>query len=552
MPTAIAYRRTPLTDPAYVQLSDSAVHIEGQLAQMIKWALAQVDVTRMSPLDAVLATKLGGYTQAPPMPDVKEATALLPGNPAQFIQTMRAATLLASMGRDKQAMLEVLSGMQSFMDAMPQITEEALFMAGADALRLTVELYRRTGQRFLLALLKELRAHLPDVSGVMHSFPFQRDYRQTKSGSTAQEIEYYERMQRMATGKLTADALSMTAHLAQFSGSKRDSSASRAGLAALGRFHGMPCGAFSADPFLAGRDPARAVELSALGAQIEAYADALCVSGDRLMADALELLLVNALPDMLFEDGIRALQPTNRLFEDDTCQIQKPTSEDVTALLRSLYALHRSVWLAKDEDTLAYMLPVAGGCITRLAGVPIRFTAAVSGTLQKTITIRTESKEPVRCNLELRIPAYADAAAISVNGSRPEAVLQDEMYTLSRTFQSGDVITLTLNLSPRLEVGYRASVSVFVGSTLMALSLPNARAAWKYAVVSGSPLGGGDAQGAVQATVVASEAPMWKEKAGFVLPPPQGVPMSQAYELTLVPYAGTKGRIAAFPCVTER
>lgn len=45
---------------------------------------------------------------------------------------------------------------------------------------------------------------------------------------------------------------------------------------------------------------------------------------------------------------------------------------------------------------------------------------------------------------------------------------------------------------------------------------------------------------------------MWKEKAGFILPPPQGVPMGAAYELTLIPYAGTDGRIAAFPCAAGR
>ena len=48
-----------------------------------------------------------------------------------------------------------------------------------------------------------------------------------------------------------------------------DAAAGKAGLTALSRYHGMPSGAFSADPFLAGRDPARAVELPAACAQAE-------------------------------------------------------------------------------------------------------------------------------------------------------------------------------------------------------------------------------------------------------------------------------------------
>ena len=61
MPTAIAYRRAPLVDPALVPLSDAAVHADGLQKQLTDLALGLVDLNRMSPLDAALATKLGGY-----------------------------------------------------------------------------------------------------------------------------------------------------------------------------------------------------------------------------------------------------------------------------------------------------------------------------------------------------------------------------------------------------------------------------------------------------------------------------------------------------------
>ena len=59
MPTAIAYRRAPLVDPALVPLSDAAVHADGLQKQLTDLALGLVDLNRMSPLDAALATKLG-------------------------------------------------------------------------------------------------------------------------------------------------------------------------------------------------------------------------------------------------------------------------------------------------------------------------------------------------------------------------------------------------------------------------------------------------------------------------------------------------------------
>ena len=552
MPTATAYRRAPLVDPVYVPLSDAAVHTDGLQQHLTKLALEAVDVSRMTALDAVIASKLGGYADMPPLPDVEAAAALLPAGAERFIQTLRAAAMLCSAGRDKQGMLRVLSGMRAFAEAVPGMGEEALFVTGADALRLALDLYRRTGQPFLLRLMEELRSRLPDVSGVMHMFPFQREYRQETGAHTPEEEAYHARMRRFATGKWTADALAMTALLSQYSGSGRDAAAGKAGLSALARYHGMPSGAFSADPYLAGRDPARAVELPAACAQAEAYLDALCATGETAMAERMEMLLVNVLPDMLTPGGVRTLSPTNRLAADESCQVQPPEQEEVSALLRALYAIRRGVWLAGDDETLVYMLPVAGGCLTRLGGVPARFTATVSGVMRREIVIRVECRQPVRATLKLRIPGYADAAQVSVNGARPQAAVQGELYSLNRTFQNGDVITLSLMLSPRLENGYRGSANIYVGARLMALPLPEANAAWRYAVRTDLPLTPVEEGGQPYALIAACEAPAWQERAGFILPPPQGVRAGAAYELTLIPFAGTDGRIAAFPCVTER
>lgn len=550
MPAASAYRRAPLVNPAYVPLSDAALHPEGTMKNRIQQVLNMVSPRHMSTLDSVLATKLGGYAQLPPMPDVEAAAALLPADPSRFVESVWSASMLAAMSRDKEGMLRVLGAMRAFAQALPQLSEEALFACGADALRLTVDLYRRTGQPFLLNLLETMRGQLPDVSGLMHMFPFQREYRRESQGNTPEEKAFYDRMDRFAMGKGAADALAMTVFLGQYSGSGRDAAAPLTGLNALNRYHGMPCGAFAADPYLAGRDPARAVELDALCAQIEAYADALCFTGENAFAERLELIWENALPDLLTEAGLRTLEPTNRLADDESCQLHAaPEKEDVSALLRALYALRRSVWLSRDDSTLTYMLPVESGCITRLGGVPVRMTAAVKGLSRKEITLQAELKQPVQFTLELRVPRWADSATVSVNGGKPVQAQPGEKFPLTRLFQSGDTIVLTLASSPRLETGYRGSLSVFCGSTLMALPLPGAEMEWRYALVSGESVTVSEEDGELNVLVTACEAPLWKEKKGFILPPPQNCQMGPAYRLTLIPYAGCGGRIAAFPCV---
>lgn len=552
MSTAVSYRRAPLVDPAYATLSDAAVNAAGLQKVLTDRVLKMVDLDQMTALDATLATKLGGYTQTPPVPDVEAAAQRVAEAPVHFVETCRAAAMIAAMNRDKPAMLRVLDALRTFMQVMPVMSEEQLFMIGADALRLCIDLYRRTGQPFLLDVLEQLRSRLPDVSGLMHSFPFQTEYQPDTAAHTPQEQAYYDRMQRFATGKLMADSLSMSALLSQYSGSGREAAAAKAGLTALARYHGMPSGAFSADPYLAGRDPARAVELSAVCAQAEALLDALCASGDPAMAEKLEMLLVNVLADVVEESGIRTMSPTNRLADDDSCTVVEPVREDVSALLRALYAVRRSVWLSRDDDTIAYMMPVSGGCLTRLGGVPVRFTAQVSGVFQQRVDIRVECRQPVSCTLQVRIPSYADAAQLSLNGGQAQAVNQGQVQQIRRTFNNGDVITLMLSLSPRLETGYRSSASIYVGAQLMALSLPDTEAGWRYAILRSLPMTSVEENGVPYALLTACEAPQWREKAGFILPPPQDVAPGAAYELTLIPFAGTCGRIAAFPCVLER
>lgn len=550
MPAVSAYRRAPLVDLNYTPLSDGAVHAEGLQQRLSQLALGLVDRDRLTPLDAVLCTKLGGYTEAPAC--AVPAQELLDSHAGAYVNGLRAKAMASAMTRDKQGMMEVLGGLKAFQEALPRLSEEALFTVGADALRLIVDLYRRTAQPFLLNLLEELRSRLPDVSGVMHMFPFQRAYQVENGVHSPDEQAYYDRMQRFATGKYTADTLAMAALLSQYSGSGRDAAAPKTGLASLMRYHGMPSGVFSADPYLAGRDPARAADLEAVCAQAEAWLDALLTTGDVAMADALERLAVNVLPDLVSEKGVRTLSPTNRLSDDDSCQWQQPEQGDVSALLRALYALRRAVWLCKDDGHLCYMLPMEGGCLTRMNGVPVRLTASVNGLWQREIAIRVECKQPVSFTLSLHVPGYADAARVSVNGGRAQQAAPGELCAVTHNFQTGDVITLSLDLAPQLRTGWRGCVSVYAGAQLLALPLPGKDAAWRYAILPGADRTPGEDHGQPCALLAACEAPMWREKDGFILPPPQNVPMGAAYELTLIPAAGVDGRIAAFPCVQER
>lgn len=555
MPTVNAYRRSPLLDRAYTPLPDAAVHPEGALARWIRAALQHARADEMTPLDSMIATKLGEYTQLPAMPDLDAALLQAARDPRFFLSTLRAATMRAAAERDKEGMLWVLAVMRDFQDRMPGIEEGALFEGGADGLRVAQELYRRTGQKFLLTVMERFRALLPDVSGFFHMFPFLKAFTPEKTDPKAEDetSRYHRRMERLATGRLTADALSMTALLGLYSGSARDASAAKAGLMALQRYHGLSSGAFSADPYLAGRDPSRASELQAVCAQAEALYDVLAAEGNLQVADQLELLFTNALCDLLTPEGARALQPVNRLTDDESCLSAALEARDVAALLRAGLAMRRALWMAREEDEIALLMPMDGRCLTRLNGAPVRLTAVTSGTcFERIVNVAVEAKTPVDFTLSLRIPGYAEGATVSVNGGRSQEAKPGALHSVARTFKTGDTVTLRLPAKPRMETGYRGSVSVYVASTLMALPLPESGDAWQYALAGNAPLKPSTADGRPAVLAVACEAPGWTEKDGFIAPPPQGTRLSAAYELTLLPYAGTGGRIASFPLAGRR
>ena len=68
---SIAARRWSIR--LYVALPDGAVHIEGSLRKLTDRVLGLTNPDTVLPLDAVLASKLGEYTDLPPSPDRERA-----------------------------------------------------------------------------------------------------------------------------------------------------------------------------------------------------------------------------------------------------------------------------------------------------------------------------------------------------------------------------------------------------------------------------------------------------------------------------------------------
>jgi len=547
MPTYQQYCRPPLVDPAYAALPDGAVHVEGRLRKLTDRVLQLTNPDTILPLDAVLASKLGEYTDLPPCPAVKDMAAALPGGLFEFIPALRAAVMTAVAEKDKNELLQCLRAMRIFAEKLPDIGEYELMPVAADAMRCAQELYRRTGKSFLLDMMEMIRAQVPDVSGLFHSFPFLKAFvpEPVPDGAKDDTSKYFRRMKMLGTGKTIADALALTALFAMYSGSARDAGASGAGLASLERFHGAPNGMFTAEPYLAGREPSAATDLPSVCAMLEALRDLLSAGGEFAVAERMERIVENAFSNLFAKGGVYQKQAVNREANEPGCEAKAPSRADVGALLRGIAAVRRCVWMVKGEGELSMLLPYDSVCLTRMNGVPVRVAASTEP--DGNLSFKIETKQPVLFTLSLRVPSYADSARVSVAGDKPKIVDCGAMYSIRRTFKTGDRIMMDLNCKPYIKAGHRGSVSVHYRALLMALPLPEADAAWQYALDEKAKPTVSQEGGKPSVRIDACVAPSWTVKNGRIPSPPQGLRMGDAYELTLLPYQDTAGRVAVFP-----
>lgn len=559
MPSFDALCRAPLLKPAFIALPPAQVKVEGELQGLIDRIVTAVDQGE-SCLDQTL---LGALTGAPlpASPMLENAEMCLNTEPRKYLQSAIAAMLIAVRKRDKDAMLSVLDSVSTMADAIPALSHGQKIQNGADMLRLTNELYRRTGQRFLLDIMETLRAQLPDAAGFFHTFPLVRPYVPEENAANEDQATYQRHMRRMAKGRNLADELSVTALLSQYSGSAREQSAASVGITALNRYHGSPSGMFLSSPYLAGRDPSQPVELRATCHMLLALYDCVLTSGELSLMDQMERILFSALSPAFLPEGVRFMQPVSCLQGAEKTEkyplSDRKTSATIkggelsaperTQLLRALYAARSMAWVASGESALCLMCPVDSVVTTHVGKSPVRITVTGGYPYHGKIKLTVEVKQPTLFSLSLRVPAYANGATVQLTGGEAIPAAAGKLYTVKREYHNGDEITLTIPLEPRLEEGYRGADSVLVGSIMMALPAPDKKVGWQYGLGPDCRLTFDEERFTVTAQAVA--LPEWTQRGGYPAPPPQGLRGAARCEITLVPACQTTSRIALFPRV---
>jgi DUF1680 family protein len=381
-----------------------------------------------------------------------------------------------------------------------------------------------------------------------------------------------------------------------FSGDPADRRAIYRQVAELDRYHGLPIGMPSADEHYAGRSPSRGVELCAVVEALFSWEHLLSIVGDPAFGDRIERIAYNAMP-ATFSGDMWAHQydqqpnqvrvtaeprdwvsngPDSNLFG------LEPNFGCCTANMHQGWPkLAANLWMASPDGGLAAVVYGPSEVRTTIAGVPVTVTEETDYPFRGLVRIAVLPKTPVRFALELRVPAWAEGARLSVSGEKDVQPKPGAFHRLDRRWAKGDVVQLTFPTKVRVSRSFNDSLVVERGPLVFSLKIgedwrklrdksPAAdwevypRSPWNYGLlldpaspdeaveVLEKPLGPSPftPEGApVEIRAKGRRLPGWDVVRGSADdPPPSPVESAEPDEtVTLIPYGSAKLRLTTFP-----
>jgi hypothetical protein len=467
-------------------------------------------------------------------------------------------------------------------------------MRWQDELVSVLWLYQRTNDPTLLELAHLLKQQGYDWQGMFAHFPFTQKtdadaLRKQAGGSDA----FMQDLGLQVHGVNVAQPLKASPAWSITSASATDREAVRHQLQMLDTYHGLPNGMFSADEHLAGRSPSQGTELCTVVETMFSLEVALAITGDAALGDRLERIAFNALPAALTDD-MWAHQYNQQPNQVECSLHREPWTTDGPE--SNLFGLEpnfrcctanfhqgwpkfaNSLWMATADHGLAAMSYAPCTVSTIVHSVPVIIEQVSDYPFRQTVNIPVRPQHAVAFPLQLRMPAWSKGTRIAVNGI-PVATTSG-FTTIDRTWAPGDTVEVVFDAEVKVEHGYNGALSFSRGALVYALPVEENWVIWRkrgptndWQVYPGSrwnvgvkpdtaisvsehPIGDrpfAGASHAVKLTMQARYVPAWKATEGSADPVPANAEPSadeSAQSITLVPYAGAKLRITAFPALS--
>jgi len=132
------------------------------------------------------------------------------------------------------------------------------------------------------------------------------------------------------------------------------------------------------------------------------------------------------------------------------CPTTMPENAAVAGGPRGLYLLPQLA-VMRDADGPVVNLYERGEATVALAsGVRVTLVQDTAYPVEDSIRIEVRTARPARFTLALRIPGWSEQNQLSVNGAALPAPAPGSYARIDRSWKAGDVVTLKLDLRPRI------------------------------------------------------------------------------------------------------
>jgi hypothetical protein len=334
-------------------------------------------------------------------------------------------------------------------------------------------LYNRTGDRGLLDLARKLHAQGKDWNAQSAHFPF----KEKVSGADANLDSH---------GVNNAQALKAAAVWSLITKDDSDRAAVNRMFHVLDQYHGLPNGMFSADEHFAGQDPSQGTELCTVVEAMFSLETDLAITGEPAFADRLEKIAYNALPSTITEDfwAHQYDQQPNQVM----CSLSKrnwssngpesnlfglePNFGCCTANMHQGWPkLAASLWMALPEPGLAALVYAPSEVNTTVAGTPLTIEEQTDYPFRETVHFIVRPAHPLAFSLKLRVPAWANAVSVLLNGVEQPSPKSGAFLAINRTWEAGDTVTLHLPMPVRASHWFHNSIVIERGPLVFSLKI---------------------------------------------------------------------------------
>ena len=361
---------------------------------------------------------------------------------------------------------------------------------GGDNLHSVLWLYNRTGDTFLLELMKKINRNTSDWTSRGHKKSKIKSRQHVRKGFEwpewqGDQIDWHN-VNHAQCFRQPAQYYLLNKNIKYLNAAYENFNMVR-------KYYGqVPGGMFGGDENCRPgyEDPRQAIETCGIVEQMNSDQHMLRITGDTFWADHCEEISFNTYPAALTKDlkKLRYLTAPNMVVSDRKNYHPSVDNRGPFTLMNPLSHrccqhnhsqgwpyLVENLWMATPDNGLCAAIYAASEVSALVAeGQPVSIVEQTQYPFEDTIVFKIQTKKQVSFPLYLRVPSWCQNASIFINNEKVAVKISPSKYIkIKRTWQHNDKVRLKLPMSIRTKkyVRNRNAMSVHYGALAFSLKI---------------------------------------------------------------------------------